>query len=149
MTRADVSANVWEAKRRSGLTWKAIPGALGMGSPVFYTAALLGHHALTPDEARKAAALLKLGEAETLILTEPPEERGAALKMPPTDPLIYRFYELVQGYGPTLKALINEEFGDGIMSAIDFTMERGRKPDPKGGRVRITMSGKFLPYKRF
>jgi hypothetical protein len=62
---------------------------------------------------------------------------------------IYRFYELVQGYGPTLKVLINEEFGDGIMSAIDFTMEIGREPDPKGDRVRITMSGKFLPYKRF
>jgi cyanate lyase len=149
MTRADVSTNVLEAKRRSGLTWMAIAEALGTGSPVFYTAALLGHHALTPDEARKAAALLKLGEAETLILTEPPEERGAALKMPPTDPLIYRFYELVQGYGPTLKALINEEFGDGIMSAIDFTMEIGRETDPKGDRVRITMSGKFLPYKRF
>ena len=149
MTRANASANILEAKRRSGLTWKAIAEALGTGSPVFYTAALLGHHALTQEEARKAGALLKLGEAETLILTEPPEERGASLKMPPTDPLIYRFYELVQGYGPTLKALINEEFGDGIMSAIDFTMEIGRETDPKGDRVRITMSGKFLPYKRF
>ena len=84
MTRADVSASVLEAKRRSGLTWKAIAEALGTGSPVFYTAALLGHHALTPEEARKAGALLKLDEAETRILTEPPEGRGAALKMPPT-----------------------------------------------------------------
>jgi cyanate lyase len=149
MTRADVSARVSEAKRRSGLTWKAIAEALGTDSPVFYTAALLGHHALTPEEARRASALLELDEVETRILSEPPEERGAALKIPPTDPLIYRFYELVQGYGPTLKALINEEFGDGIMSAIDFTMEIGREPDPKGDRVRITMSGKFLPYKRF
>jgi cyanate lyase len=63
--------------------------------------------------------------------------------------LIYRFYEIVQGYGPTLKALINEEFGDGIMSAIDFTLDIEREPDPKGDRVKITMSGKFLPYKRF
>jgi cyanate lyase len=149
MTRADVSASVLEAKRRSGLTWKAIAEALGTGSPVFYTAALLGHHALTTDEALKAGALLKLNEAEARMLGQPPEERGAVLKMPPTDPLIYRFYELVQGYGPTLKALINEEFGDGIMSAIDFSMEVEREPDPKGDRVRITMSGKFLPYKRF
>ncbi|MGA2711536.1 MAG: cyanase [Bryobacteraceae bacterium] len=149
MTRADVTTSILDAKRRSGLTWKAIAEALGPGSPVFYTAALLGHHALTPEEARKAGALLKLDEAETRILAELPEERGATSKMPPTDPLIYRFYELVQGYGPTLKALINEEFGDGIMSAIDFTMEIGREPDPKGDRVRITMSGKFLPYKRF
>jgi cyanate lyase len=149
MTRADVSASVLEAKRRSGLTWKAIAEALGTGSPVFYTAALLGHHALTTEEALNAAALLKLDEAEAQMLTQSPEERGAVLKMPPTDPLIYRFYELVQGYGPTLKALINEEFGDGIMSAIDFSMEVERQPDPKGDRVRITMSGKFLPYKRF
>jgi cyanate lyase len=149
MTRADVSASVLAAKRQSGMTWKAIAAALGTGSPVFYTAALQGHHALTPEEARKAGALLKLNEVETRMLAEPPEERGAALKMPPADPLIYRFYELVQGYGPTLKALINEEFGDGIMSAIDFSMEIGRESDPKGDRVRITMSGKFLPYKRF
>jgi len=149
MTRADVTASVLESKRRQGLTWKAIAEKLDMASPVFCTAALLGHHQLTPAEAGKAAALLNLTESETQILTEPPEERGASQKMPPSDPLIYRFYELVQGYGPTLKALINEEFGDGIMSAIDFTMEIGREPDPKGDRVRITMSGKFLPYRRF
>jgi cyanate lyase len=149
MTRADVTASVLEAKRHSGLTWKAIAEALGTASPVFYTAALLGHQTLSVEEARNAGALLKLDEEAVLMLTEPPDERGANLRMPPADPLIYRFYELVQGYGPTLKALINEEFGDGIMSAIDFTMEVEREPDPKGDRVRITMSGKFLPYKRF
>jgi len=149
MTRADVTAGVLEAKRRSGLSWKAIAEALGTGSPVFYTAALLGQQALTLEEAQKARALLKLNEAEAQMLAEPPEDRGATVQMPPSDPLIYRFYELVQGYGPTLKALINEEFGYGIMSAIDFTMEIEREPDPKGDRVRITMSGKFLPYKRF
>ena len=140
---------VLETKRQSGLTWKQISEALGTGSPVFYTAALLGHQALSPEEALKAAAVLKLDEGAARMLAEIPEERGANLKMPPTDPLIYRFYELVQGYGPTLKALINEEFGDGIMSAIDFSMEVEREPDPKGDRVRITMSGKFLPYRRF
>jgi cyanate lyase len=82
-------------------------------------------------------------------VAEIPEERGASLKMPLSDPLIYRLYDIVQGYAPTLKALINEEFGEGIMSAIDFEMKVEREPDPKGDRVKITMSGKFLPYKRF
>jgi cyanate lyase len=149
MTRADVTASVLIAKRRLGLTWKAISGTLGDASPVFYTAALLGHQMLSLEEARKAAILLELEEAAALMLAEPPEERGGLQTMPPSDPLIYRFYELVQGYGPTWKALINEEFGDGIMSAIDFNMKIEREPDPKGDRVNITMSGKFLPYKRF
>lgn len=149
MSRVDVTIKIMEAKRRLGLTWKAIAEALGNGSPVFYTAALLGHQTLSPEEARKAGTLLELDEAAAQVLAEPPEERGAMLRMPPTDPLIYRFYELVQGYGPTWKALINEEFGDGIMSAIDFNMSIEREPDPKGDRVRLTMSGKFLPYKRF
>jgi cyanate lyase len=149
MTRADVTARVLDAKGRLGLTWKGIAEALGTGSPVFYTAALLGNHMLSREEARKAVALLELSEEDARLLTEPPDERGANQPMPPTDPLVYRFYELVQGYGPTLKALIHEEFGDGIMSAIDFTMAIEREPDPKGDRVRITMSGKILPYKRF
>src|SRR5262249_6187836 len=118
MTRADVTAQILEAKRGLGLMWQEIAEKLGAGSRVFYTAALLGHHALTSEEAQRAGAVLKLGEA-TALLTEIPEERGDSLKMPPSDPLIYRLYEIVQGYGPTLKALINEEFGDGIMSAID------------------------------
>jgi cyanate lyase len=149
MTRADVTARVLEAKQRLGLSWREIAEKLGNGSPVFYTAALLGHHALKPEEAARAGDLLNLGEAEVAILAEIPENRGASLEMPPSDPLVYRFYEIVQGYGPTLKALINEEFGDGIMSAIDFSLEIEREPDPKGDRVRVTMSGKFLPYKRF
>jgi cyanate lyase len=149
MTRTDVSASILEAKRRLGLTWKTIAEALGKGSPVFYTAALLGHQTLTPEEAQKAGTLLELNEEQTRMLAEPPDERGSGLKMPPADPLIYRFYEIVQGYGPTLKELIGEEFGDGIMSAIDFSMQVERESDPKGDRVKITMSGKFLPYKRF
>jgi len=149
MTRAEVTTQVLDAKRRLGLTWKAIAAELGSGSPVFYTAALLGHQSLNEEEAQKAGVLLKLDDAVVKHLAEPPEERGASVKMPPSDPLIYRFYELVQGYGPTWKALINEEFGDGIMSAIDFNMSIEREPDPKGDRVKITMSGKFLPYKRF
>jgi cyanate lyase len=149
MTRTDVTARVLEAKRILGLTWREIAEKIGKGSPVFYAAALLGHHALTAEEAQNAGAALKLDDESAALLTEIPEERGATVEMPPSDPLIYRFYEIVQGYGPTLKALINEEFGDGIMSAIDFTLDIEREPDPKGDRVKITMSGKFLPYKRF
>ena len=149
MTRSDVTARLLEAKRILGLTWRDIAGKIGQGSPVFYTAALLGHHALTAEEAQNVGAALKLDDESAVLLTEIPEERGATVEMPPSDPLIYRFYEIVQGYGPTLKALINEEFGDGIMSAIDFTMDIEREPDPKGDRVKITMSGKFLPFKRF
>lgn len=149
MTRKDVSSSVLEAKRRLGLTWKSIAETLGTGSPVFYTAALLGHQTLTHEEAQTAGALLELNEEQARMLAERPEERGSDLKMPPVDPLIYRFYEIVQGYGPTLKELIGEEFGDGIMSAIDFSMQIERESDPKGDRVKITMSGKFLPYRRF
>jgi cyanate lyase len=149
MTRTEVTARVLEAKRQLGLTWKDIAGKIGQGSPVFYTAALLGHHALTAEEAKKAVAVLKLYNGAAAILAVMPENRGGTVEMPPSDPLIYRFYEIVQGYGPTLKALINEEFGDGIMSAIDFTLDIERDPDPKGDRVKITMLGKFLPYKRF
>ena len=102
---------------------------------------------LTANEAAKAAAIFGLTKEEAAWLVVSPE-RGASAIMPPTDPLIYRFYELVQNYGTTWKALIEEEFGDGIMSAIDFTMSIEREPDPKGDRVKIGMSGKFLPFKR-
>ncbi len=91
---------------------------------------------------------MRLSEEEALLLTESPN-RGSLTTLPPTDPLIYRFYELVQTYGTTWKALIEEEFGDGIMSAIDFEMQIEREPNPKGDRVKIGMSGKFLPYRRY
>jgi cyanate lyase len=96
--------------------------------------------------AEKAGSLFGLSEVEKRMLSEIPA-RGAT--MPPTDPLLYRFYELVMVNGPALKALIEEEFGDGIMSAIDFDLEMERLPDPKGDRVKMTMSGKFLPYKYY
>jgi cyanate lyase len=101
---------------------------------------------LTKPQAAKAAELFELSEAEQALLNEVPH-RGSP--MPPTDPLIYRFYELVMVNGPALKALIEEEFGDGIMSAIDFDLAMERQADPKGDRVRISMSGKFLPYKYY
>ena len=112
------------------------------------TAALMGQMKLHPEQAERAAKLLDLGEEETILLQEIPY-RGSLPAAVPTDPLIYRFYELVQVYGTTWKELIQEEFGDGIMSAIDFDMAIERQPDPKGDRVKLTLSGKFLPYKEY
>jgi len=147
-TREELTQKIWAEKRNRGLSWKAIAEAIGSGSPVLYTAALLGQMTLTKQEAENATKILGLSAAESMLLTEPPY-RGSLAGLPPTDALIYRFYELVQTYGTTWKALIEEEFGDGIMSAIDFDMQIERLPDPKGDRVRIVMSGKFLPYKRY
>jgi cyanate lyase len=146
--REALTLKIRDHKRSHGLTWKEIAKAIGPGSPILYTAALLGQMTLTKPEAENAAKLLGLSEAETALLTEPPY-RGSLATVPPSDPLIYRFHELVQTYGTTWKALIEEEFGDGIMSAIDFDMQIEREPNPKGDRVKISMSGKFLPYKRY
>lgn len=146
--RTQLTDKILAAKRSLGLQWKDIAASLGPQSIVYYTAALLGQHPLTKEEADKAATVLELDEAEALLLTEPPE-RGVGVAMPPTDPLIYRFYELVRNMGPTWKQLIHEEFGDGIMSAIDFNMSIEREPNPAGDRVRMTLSGKFLPFKRY
>jgi cyanate lyase len=103
---------------------------------------------LTKPQAARAADLFGLSKSEQAMLNEVPM-RGTGTTMPPTDPLIYRFYELIMVNGPALKALIEEEFGDGIMSAIDFDMDITRKGDPKGDRVSIGMTGKFLPYKYY
>ena len=146
--REQLTEKILASKRKLGLKWSTIAAALGSSSPILYTAALLGQFPLTPEEAERAVSLLELDESDAILLTESPN-RGANSVMPPTDPLIYRFYELVQNYGTTWKALIEEEFGDGIMSAIDFNMSIARQPDPKGDRVKIEMSGKFLPFKRF
>ena len=115
-------------------------------SPILIVGALLGQMKLVKSLAKKAAALFGLSEEEQRMLNEIPV-RGTP--MPPTDPLLYRFYELVMVNGPAWKALIEEEFGDGIMSAIDFDTEIERLPHEKGDRVKITMTGKFLPYKYY
>jgi cyanate lyase len=148
MTRDDLTQRICAAKRAKGLTWRAIADQVGGGSPILITAALLGQMRLEPAQAENAARILGLGEEERALLSEVPY-RGSLPSGPPTDPLVYRFYELVQVYGTTWKALIEEEFGDGIMSAIDFDMTMERLPDPKGDRVKLTMSGKFLPYRRY
>jgi cyanate lyase len=148
MTRADLTEKILDIKREKGWTWKYICSEIGGFSPMLIVGALLGQMKLTKPQAAKAAELLGLSKSEQALLNEVPM-RGAGAAVPPTDPLIYRFYELVMVNGPAWKALIEEEFGDGIMSAIDFDIAMERQSDPKGDRVKITMSGKFLPYKYY
>src|SRR5882762_9991074 len=143
MKRAEVTEKILTAKRLKELTWEEIAKKIGGASKIIVTAACMGQMKMT-----KAAKLFGLGKEETLLLQEVPY-RGSLPQVPPTDPLIYRFYELVAVYGTTWKELIQEEFGDGIMSAIDFDMTMERQPDQKGDRVKIGMSGKFLGYKTY
>jgi cyanate lyase len=117
-------------------------------APIMITGAILGQHKMTKPQAAAAAKLFGLSKAEAAMLNEVPM-RGTGTPMPPTDPLIYRFYELVMVNSPAWKVLIEEEFGDGIMSAIDFDFTIERQADPKGDRVKIGMSGKFLPFKYY
>jgi cyanate lyase len=146
MTRAQLTEKILDIKREKDWSWKYICEQIGGMSEVLVVGALLGQMKLVKSLAQKAAAMFGLTAVEERMLNEVPY-RGAA--MPPTDPLLYRFYELVMVNGPAWKALIEEEFGDGIMSAIDFDMHIGREANPKGDRVKITMSGKFLPYKYY
>ena len=148
MQRSELTEKILDIKREKGWSWKYIHEQIGGYSPVLLVGALLGHMKLTKPQVAKAADVFGLSKAETALLNEVPM-RGAGVPMPPTDPLIYRFYELVMVNGPAWKALIEEEFGDGIMSAIDFDMHIERLPNPKGDRVKITMSGKVLPYKYY
>jgi len=147
MNRNDVTELVVTQKLAKKLKWEQLAQAVGQ-SKEWTTAALLGQMAMTQAQAEAAGKLLDLpGPAIALLQVAP--YKGSLPSAVPTDPLIYRFYELVNVYGTTFKALIHEEFGDGIMSAIDFKMDIAREPDPKGDRVKIVMSGKFLPYKTY
>jgi cyanate lyase len=147
MTRNDVTEMVVESRLKKGLTWAKIAKAVG-SSKEWTTAALLGQMQMTKEQAEAAGKLLGLPEYAVLLLQQVPY-KGSLPTAVPTDPLIYRFYELVNVYGTTIKELIHEEFGDGIMSAIDFKMDLTREPDPKGDRVKIMMSGKYLQYKTY
>ena len=151
MTKQEAAELVRAAKGRMGLTWAQLAEAIG--APVPWTvSALLGQQPMTAAQASAAVAALKLDEVSrehqddvrAALLAQP--TRGALDAPVPTDPTIYRFYEIVQVYGPTIKELIHEEFGDGIMSAINFRFDIKRVPDPAGDRVVVTMDGKFLPY---
>jgi cyanate lyase len=147
MNRAELTEKILQIRLDRDLTWTWIAEQSGL-SKEFTTAAVLGQMALPVEAARKVGAALDLNSHEVKLLQQIPN-RGSLGETVPTDPLIYRFYELVQVYGTTFKALIEEEFGDGIMSAIDFDMDISRKPDPNGDRVSITLSGKFLKYKQY
>jgi len=147
MTRAEITELILQAKLKHKLTWAALAEKVGQ-SKEWTTAALLGQMALTEAQARAVGQALDLPEDAVIGLQVVPY-KGSLPSAVPTDPLIYRFYELVNVYGTTFKELIHEEFGDGIMSAIDFRMDLQREPDPAGDRVQIVMSGKFLPYKSY
>jgi len=147
MNRNDVTEMIIVAKQQKKLQWTDLAAVVGL-SKEWTTAALLGQMTLTETQARAVGEALDLPQAAIAQLQVVPY-KGSLPAAVPTDPLIYRFYELISVYGTTFKALINEEFGDGIMSAIDFSMDISREPDPKGDRVSIVMSGKFLPYKSY
>src|SRR3954464_1110281 len=138
MNRAQVTELVVMARMKKGLTWAKIAKAVGQ-SKEWTTAALLGQMQMTKEQAEKAAKLLGLPADAVLLLQQVPY-KGSLPTAVPSDPLIYRWYEIVNVYGTTMKELIHEEFGDGIMSAIDFEMDIVREPDPKGDRVNVTMS---------
>src|SRR4030081_952484 len=138
-------AQILEAKKRKALSWEKIASQVGR-SPVFVTSACLGQNSLSAEEAAKLCALLDLGPDVAQILQTPPMKATESPTVP-KDPLIYRFHEITLVYGETIKELIHEQFGDGIMSAIDFTMEISRGLDMKGGWLQVSVCGNFLPYK--
>ena len=147
MTRAEVTEAIIAAKRKKKLSYAEIAKKVGH-SKEWTTAALLGQMTLDAKQAAKVGKLLDLPPEAVELLQEVPY-KGSLPTAVPTDPLIYRFYEMVMVNGPAWKALIEEEFGDGIMSAIDFNFDFEREANAKGDRVKITMSGKFLPYKYY
>ena len=147
MNRLDVTEQIITAKIKKGIKWVNVAKTLSK-SKEWTTASLLGQMTFTKEHAEIVGKMFELS-AEAVQLLQVVPYKGSLPTAVPTDPLIYRFYELVNVYGTTFKALIHEEFGDGIMSAIDFNMDLTREPDPKGDRLKIVMSGKFLPYKTY
>ena len=147
MSRIEVTEKIVTAKVTKGIKWADVAARVGL-SKEWVTAACLGQMTLTPEQAAIVGEIFGLSEDEQKWLMVVPY-KGSLPTAVPTDPLIYRFYELVSVYGTTFKELIHEEFGDGIMSAIDFRMDLQREPHPMGDRVSIAMSGKFLPYKTY
>jgi cyanate lyase len=145
MTREDVTDLIYSAKVQKGLKWADVAKKIKL-SKEWTTAACMGQMTLT-----QALVIGKAFDlpAEAIALLQVVPYKGSLPTAVPTDPLIYRWYEIVSVYGTTIKELIHEEFGDGIMSAIDFSMDIKREPDPKGDRVNVVLSGKFLPYKSY
>jgi cyanate lyase len=147
MAISDISATLLAAKKAKGLTFAELEARLERDE-VWIAAVFYGQASASPEEAEKIVSALGLGPEIAEALTDYPV-KGALDPIIPTDPLIYRFYEIMQVYGMPMKAVIHEKFGDGIMSAIDFTLEIDKVEDPKGDRVQVTMCGKFLPYKKW
>jgi cyanate lyase len=147
VTREDVTAMIAAAKVRKSIKWAEVAKKVGQ-SKEWITAACLGQMQLTKKQAETVGKIFGLSEDAVLILQTVPY-KGSLPTAVPTDPLIYRWYEIVNVYGTTIKELIHEEFGDGIMSAIDFSMDIQREPNEKGDRVKVVLSGKFLPYKTY
>jgi cyanate lyase len=147
MTRDVCTALVLEAKTESKISYQQIADAINRNI-VWTTSALLGQNTFDATEAKTVCELLKLDADIEKALQVFPEKATSAI-MPPTDPLIYRLYEIVLVYGETIKQVIHEKAGDGIMSAIDFTMDIEKEENPKGDRIKIVLDGKFLPYKKW
>jgi cyanate lyase len=149
MDRAEVTRLLLEAKKRKGMSFEQIATAVGMGE-VFVASLFYGENSATRETAERLGKLLDLSEPLQAALQEfPLKGNSLGARSIPTDPLLYRFYEILAVYGLPLKDVIQEKFGDGIMSAIDFTMDVQKQTDAKGDRVLISMSGKFLAYKRW
>ena len=144
MNKLEMSETIIAAKTQSGLSWETIASQVGL-APVFLTSACLGMNSLKAEPADKLCQVLGLPTEVSMALQAYPHKSWD--KTIPTDPVIYRLYEVVGVYGDTIKTLIHEKFGDGIMSAIDFSMHIDKEENPAGDRVKITMNGKFLPYK--
>lgn len=144
MTRDEITQQIVAARLAKALTWQQLADAIG--KPVVWTtAALLGQHPIPPDAAQTLLNMLGLDESAVPVLASVPM-RGGLPTAVPTDATIYRFYEVLQVYGGAIKELIHEQFGDGIMSAINFSVNVEKKPHPAGDRVVVTLDGKFLPY---
>jgi cyanate lyase len=151
ITREQATAEILAAKRLMGLSFEQIAKAVGRDK-VWVTAAIMGQATMSQDEAEKTVKAVGLGEGIASQVATALQEmpmKGSLESSVPVDPLIYRFHEITQVYGTTMKALIHEMFGDGIMSAIDFEIDIQKKADPKGDRVVVTYNGKFLPYRKW
>ena len=148
MDKLDMKKAILSAKAERGLTWEALAEEIGM-SPVWTCSACLGENSMPSEQADKLVNKLGLGPEVAAALSAYPYKGGSMPREIPTDPLVYRFYEILLVYGGTLKEIIHEKFGDGIMSAIDFTMDIDKVEDPKGDRVKVTLNGKFLPYRKW
>jgi cyanate lyase len=144
MTKVEMTAAIQKARARKKLSWEQLAEKVGK-APVWVTSACLGMNSMPKADADKTCKVLGLKKDVSAALQEFPHKHWD--KAVPTDPLVYRLYEMVGVYGDTIKTLIHEKFGDGIMSAIDFSMHIEKVPDPKGDRVKVTLNGKFLPYK--